>query len=202
MAFHDVRFPLCIEIGAVGGPRFKTTVLTLGSGREQRNIEWARVRGAWDVASGVKTKADMEDMVAFFYAREGRAHGFRFRDWNDYHIGAAGAPLQIGTGDGTETEFPLVKRYTSGAYYYARKITRPVSGSVVVSHGGSPSISSSVNYDTGLITFSAPVPNGVPIYAYGEFDCAVRFDQDELDITGLFDDVQHIASIRIVELKE
>lgn len=200
MAFHDVRFPLCIEIGAVGGPRFKTTVITLGSGREQRNIEWERVRGAWDVASGVKTKADMEAMIAFFYAREGRAHGFRFRDWNDYQIGTADAPLLIGTGDGSEVEFPLVKRYTSGPYYYARKITRPVSTTVAVS--SSPSIGYNVDYDTGLITFSSPPDNGADIYAYGEFDVPVRFDMDELDITGLFDDVQHIGSIRIVELKE
>ena len=202
MAHHDERFPLCIEIGAVGGPRFRTTVITLGSGYEKRNIEWSRVRAAWDIGSGVKTAADMEAMISFFYAREGRAHSFRFRDWTDYKIGSAAAPLIVGKGTGAALQFPLVKRYTNGAYYYARKITRPVASSVVVTTNESPLRSYSVNYSTGVITFTSAPGAGATVYAYGEYDIPVRFDQDELDITGVFDGVQHIPSIRIVEVKE
>lgn len=209
MAFHDVRFPLCIELGARGGPRFKTTVIALGSGYEKRNIEWSRVRGAWDISSGVKTKADMAAVIDFFYAREGRAHGFRFRDWSDYQIGTPAAPLVVGTGTGSAVQFPLVKRYTSGAYYYARKITRPVASSVVVTTNESPTRAYSVNYSTGMITFTTPPANGATVYAYGEFDVPVRFDTDELDIdqviitdVSTIDDVLHIPSIQIVELRE
>lgn len=209
MAFHDVRFPLCIELGAKGGPRFRTTVIGLGSGHEKRNIEWARVRSAWDVSSGVKTKADMAEMIAFFYARQGRAHAFRFRDWSDYQLGSVSAPLTVAVGDGGTVAFPLVKRYTSGAYYFARKITRPVVGSVVVTTNESPSRSYTVDYNTGIITFTTPPGSGATISAYGEFDVPVRFDQDELDIDQVIitdvptiDDVLHIPSIRIVEIRE
>jgi uncharacterized protein (TIGR02217 family) len=201
MAFHDVRFPECIEIGATGGPRFKTTALILGSGYEKRNIEWSRVRGSWDIGSGIKTAADMEAVIAFFYARQGRAHGFRFKDWTDYQIGTPDAPLVVGTGTGSATAFQLVKRYVSGGYYFARAILAPVSGTVVASTNESPTRSYSVDYSTGIITFTTPPANGATVYAHGEFDVPVRFDQDELDIVGVFDGVQNIPSIRIVELR-
>jgi len=202
MAFHDVRFPLCIEIGATGGPRFRTTVLGLGSGYEKRNIEWSRVRGAWDVGSGVKTKADMDAVIAFFYARQGRAHAFRFRDWTDYQIGTVGVPLTIGTGTGALTQFQLTKRYTSGSYYFDRKITRPVSGTVFVRTNESPTRSYSLNTSTGLVTFTTPPGNGATVTAWGEFDVPARFDTDDLNITGVYDGVLDIPSIPIVEVRE
>ena len=43
MAFHPVRFPLDVSLGARGGPERKTDVVTLASGREQRNGRWVYV---------------------------------------------------------------------------------------------------------------------------------------------------------------
>ena len=36
MAFHAVRFPLDVALGARGGPERMTDVVTLASGREER----------------------------------------------------------------------------------------------------------------------------------------------------------------------
>ena len=38
MAFHEIRFPDDIAYGASGGPEFATTIVTMASGFEQRNI--------------------------------------------------------------------------------------------------------------------------------------------------------------------
>ena len=38
--FLDISFPPFVARGATGGPGFMTTVVTLGSGAEQRNILW------------------------------------------------------------------------------------------------------------------------------------------------------------------
>jgi hypothetical protein len=65
---------------------------------EQRNINWSSARGRWDVASGLKKQTQLDTLIAFFRARKGRAHGFRFKDWTDYK--ATGQA--IGTGDGYE----------------------------------------------------------------------------------------------------
>src|SRR5262245_55974480 len=99
--FDEVQFPPDIAYGAVGGPEYRTTVLVTASGREQRNSAWAQARGRWNVAHGLKSRAQVAALIAFFRARKGRAHGFRFKDWTDYQ--ATGQPL--GTGDGTTTAF-------------------------------------------------------------------------------------------------
>ena len=43
-AFHEVLFPVDIAIKSAGGPERKTEIVTLGSGREERNGRWARSR--------------------------------------------------------------------------------------------------------------------------------------------------------------
>ena len=41
MAFHAVRFPAGISLGASGGPERRTEIVVLGSGAEERNSRWA-----------------------------------------------------------------------------------------------------------------------------------------------------------------
>ena len=76
-SFHEVRFPDNIAYGATGGPEFATTVVATGSGHEKRNVNWSEARGRWDVASGLKKQAQIDELIAFFRARRGRAYGFR-----------------------------------------------------------------------------------------------------------------------------
>jgi uncharacterized protein (TIGR02217 family) len=68
-SFHEVRFPDNIAYGATGGPEFATTVVATGSGHEKRNVNWAEARGRWDVASGLKKQAQIDELIAFFRAR-------------------------------------------------------------------------------------------------------------------------------------
>jgi len=66
-AFHETaRFPTSISMGAVGGPRFSTTITTLSGGTEQRNINWKQARGEWDVSHGLKTEQQVDELLAFF----------------------------------------------------------------------------------------------------------------------------------------
>src|SRR5437870_2530303 len=104
-AFDEVQFPPAISYGAIGGPEFSTDVVVLSSGFESRNANWPAARGKWDVSSGVKSQADLQTLIAFFRARQGKARGFRFKDWNDFQ----GFGQQLGIGDGSTTQFQLVK---------------------------------------------------------------------------------------------
>ena len=127
-SFHEVRFPDNIAYGATGGPEFATTVVATSSGHEKRNVNWSEARGRWDVASGLKKQAQIDELIAFFRARRGKAYGFRFKDWTDYQ--ATGQLL--GTGDDAVTQFQLVKHYPSGSVIEVRTITKPVAGTVKV----------------------------------------------------------------------
>ena len=196
--FHEVRFPDNIAYGATGGPEFATTVVVTGSGREQRNVNWAEARGRWDVASGLKNQAQLDALIAFFRARKGRAHGFRFKDWTDYK--ATGQLL--GTGDGVQTLFQLVKRYPSGSAVEVRTVTKPVAGTVRVYKDAVEQLSGwSVDVTTGLITFTTAPTVGVQITADCEFDVPVRFDTDHMAVTIESYRLHAWQQIPIVELR-
>lgn len=196
MAFDNVRLPEHIEQGALGGPAFQTTIIALGTGAEQRNVDWLAQRCSYDVSYGVQHKKDFIEIVKFFYARLGRARGFRFKDWTDYEA----TDQQIGVGDGVRTTFQLVKNYSS-LVQYQRKITRPVANTVSVRVDNVVSLFS-VNVNTGLVTMSSAPADGAVVTASFEFDIPVRFDSDKLDLNARTDKVASIPSIEIVELPE
>jgi len=203
MAFQDERLPVAVERGARGGPRFKTTIIQLSSGFEQRNIEWERVRGKWDLAYGLDSKANLESVLSRWYTAQGKAHSFRFKDWTDYNIGSSSSPQEIAEGDNSTTKFQIVRRYTSGSYNYDRAITRPVSAVEVYLAGSLQGSGYTVDYDTGVVTFSTAPGMGVSVGIVGEFDIPVRFDIDELDqvATG-WDGNYQLPQINIVEVRE
>ena len=177
MAFVEIQFPPDISYGSSGGPEYTTDIVTSQNGYEQRNVSWEQARARFNVAHGVKTKAPLDTLIAFFRARKGRAHGFRFKDWTDYQAAAQ----VLGTGDGVVTQFQLVKNYTSGAVTETRIIAKPVAGSVQVYKNGVVQPSGvSVNTATGLVTFTVAPAIGVVVSASFEFDVPVRFDTDRL----------------------
>lgn len=180
MGFAEVQFPPDISYGSSGGPEYATDVVISASGHEQRNISWVEARARYNVAHGVKTKAQLDALIAFFRARKGRAYGFRFKDWTDYQA----SNQNIGTGNGSATTFQLAKHYTSGSVTDTRPITKPVSGTVQVYKNGVLQTSGvSVNYATGEVTFSSAPASGHAIAASFEFDVPVRFDTDQLAAT-------------------
>jgi uncharacterized protein (TIGR02217 family) len=208
MAFHEVRFPDDISRGARGGPERRTQVVELASGDEERNASWADSRRRYDAAYGIRRADDLAAVIAFFEARNGRLHGFRWKDWGDYRSGLPSAPVTaidqaLGTGDGDTDAFQLVKRYESGPQSWVRQVVKPVAGTVRVALAGvEPAPSSwSVNTTSGIVTFdSAPGP-GVLVTAGFEFDVPVRFDTDRLDVTWDLDRLGSIASIPLIEVR-
>ena len=207
MAFHEVRFPDNISRGARGGPERRTQIVELASGDEERNASWANSRRRYDVAYGIRRADDLAAVVAFFEARNGRLHGFRFKDWADFKSclpSQTPSPINqpIGTGNGSATLFQLSKRYTSGAQSWTRTITKPVAGTVTIALNGTPQASGwSVSTATGLITFTTAPAAGVAITAGFEFDVPVRFDTDALDVTLDLERLGSITSIPLVEIR-
>ncbi|MCB2111639.1 MAG: DUF2460 domain-containing protein [Rhodobacteraceae bacterium] len=207
MAFHEVRFPDDISRGARGGPERRTQIVELASGDEERNASWANSRRRYDVAYGIRRADDLTAVVAFFEARNGRLHGFRFKDWGDYKSGMPSAAISptdqgIGTGDGTTTAFQLVKRYASGSQTWARTITKLVAGTVRVALDGAEQIGGwSVDMTTGVVTFDSTPAEGVTVTAGFAFDVPVRFDTDALDVTLDLERLGSITSIPLLEIR-
>ena len=207
MAFHEVRFPDNISRGARGGPERRTQIVELASGAEERNASWANSRRRYDVAYGIRRADDLAAVVAFFEARNGRLHGFRFKDWADYKSALPSQAItatdqQIGTGTGSLQTFQLAKRYTSGAQTWVRTIAKPVAGTVRVALGMVEQMSGwTVDTTTGLITFTTAPAGGVIVRAGFEFDVPVRFDSDTLDVTLDFERLGSITAIPLLEIR-
>ncbi len=207
MAFHEVRFPDDISRGARGGPERRTQIIELASGDEERNASWANSRRRYDAAYGIRRVDDLATVVAFFEARNGRLHGFRWKDWADYKsclpsATPAATDQAIGTGDGATTDFQLVKIYTSGSQSWTRTITKPVAGTVKVAIDGVEQTTGwSVDTTTGVVSFTTAPAAGATITAGFEFDVPVRFDTDTLDVTLDLKRLGSITSIPLLEIR-
>ena len=207
--FHEVRFPLRVALGTSGGPVRRTDIVSLSNGRENRNRRWQDARRRYDAGSGVRSDDDLYAVLAFFEARAGQFHGFRFRDPVDHKSCAPGAAVSamdqfLGTADGTTAKFELVKRYADAGGETVRRIDKPATGTVTVAVAGSPvpAADYTVDYTAGTITFKpGKVPLTGTVRAGFEFDVPVRFDTDRIDIDlGQFD-AGRIPSIPLVEIK-
>ncbi len=204
MAFHPIRFPLDVALGARGGPERRTDVVTLASGAEERNSRWARSRRRYNAGYGVKSRADMQQVLAFFEERRGRLHGFLWRVGLD-HSSNGGVPTAsdqvIGTGDGVRSSFQLTKRYGASFDPYFRVISRPVAGSVKVAVAGIELSSGwTVDTATGGVGFSTPPALGAAVTAGFLFDVPVRFDTDRLEIELASFDGAEAPNIPLVEI--
>jgi len=188
MSFLDMRFPTDISYNSAGGPTYNTSVVVVKSGREKRNINWNYPRIEFDVAYGIRAIPQLEELIAFFHIVQGKGRTFRFKDHSDFKSCRTEYAPQfndqdIGTGDGSTVDFPLYKTYNFGGLQarLSRRITKPVSGTVLVGVDGTEQTSGwSIDYTTGIITFDSAPADGVNITAGYEFDIEARFDTDSL----------------------
>ena len=208
--FHEVLFPLDIALGSAGGPQRRTDVVTLGSGREERNARWAHSRRRYDAGYGIKTHQALSQAIEFFEERRGRLYGFRWRDRLDHSSAAPGAAVTatdqaIGTGDGVTASFALVKTYGGVHAPYRRRIEKPVAGSVRIAVAGVEASGSSFTVDatTGIVTFLAGyIPaSGQGVTAGFLFDVPVRFDTDYLEVDLSAFAAGAIPKIPVIEIK-
>ena len=192
--FHDVRFPEDISYGSSGGPGFKTSVIDLASGHEQRNIEWSLARAVYDVAYGIKEREQMEDVLEFFMARRGKAYGFRFKDWMDFFL----ARQSIGVATTNQTQ--VYKRYEPlTAHFYDRPILKIVPDTVSLWANNVPINAALLNITTGIVNTTSYI--GQTIEVECEFDVPVRFDTDEIKIAHDDWELMSWPSIPLIELK-
>ncbi len=179
MSFLEIRFPDDIAYGSTGGPGFRTEIVQTDSGAEYRNIRWGQARAEYNVAYGVRDADQLTSLIAMFRVVHGRAHGFRYKDWDDYQ---ADGDL-IGTGDNSEKNFQLIKSYTYGSYTVYRTVKKPVAGTTRIYLDGVEQLSGwSIVTTTGIVTFVSAPGVGVLITADFEFDVPVRFDIDRLSV--------------------
>lgn len=209
MQFHDVRFPVSLSFGSLGGPERRTEVVTLANGFEERNSPWAHSRRRYDAGAGLRSLDDVELMIAFFEARQGQLYGFRWKDWSDYRSCSASDPTgfddqEVGIGDGVETAFRLTKTYASGGHSYVRPLSKLVGGSVSVGVAGvdvAEGVDWEVDLGSGVVSFAVAPDAGAIVTAGYEFDVPVRFATDAIQTSVASFKAGEVPNVPVVEVR-
>lgn len=163
MAFIDQEMPRRIAAGFRVRNRWKTTVIPMDNGGEQRNIDWlfSNMEATADFAAF--TPQDQETLMNMMMACRGRGHAFRFFNPLDYT--ATSQPL-ASIGGVTR----LVKAYPFGSETAYKLVMAPKT--VTLSGAGT------VDMDTGIVTGASLSDTWS-----GTFATWVRFDNDATEIS-------------------
>jgi uncharacterized protein (TIGR02217 family) len=184
-------------------------VVALTNGFEERNTPWAEARRRYDAGVSLRSLDDIEELIAFFEARQGQLHGFRWKDWSDFKScrssQAVGFEDQlIGTGDGVTTAFQLTKTYASGGVAQVRRVLKPVRGTVRAGLQGDEQVAGvhfGVDWATGMVTFASAPAMGERVTAGFEFDVPVRFDTDRIQVSVASFQAGDVPQVPVVEVR-
>jgi uncharacterized protein (TIGR02217 family) len=200
MTFIDQRLPEQVEINATRRESEPgTTIVKTDGGFEVANIRHAQNELAYDISYPA---SDYDGTIALAVKEMWKASrgaiAFRFRDWDP--VNSALEDEVIGSKDGVTTAFQITKTWTVGGQSQVRNVTRPVSPLVVKLNGVVTGAGYSINYATGVLTFSSPTGTQA-ISVSGLYDIPVRFE-GSFEATGMAEFLEHIETLALVEVKE
>lgn len=196
MSFLEIRFPESISFNSSSILQFNTTIINTKNGNESRNINWNTNKMKYNIINGIKTIDELNEITSFFRNVKGCGYGFRFKDWSDY----SATTQQIGLGDGTTTEFRLIKTYIISGNIYTRKITKPIISTIKIYLNSIETTDFSIDLTTGLITFNTAPTIYTIITADFEFDVPVRFNSDILEITLETINTGKVKELELIEI--
>jgi uncharacterized protein (TIGR02217 family) len=198
--FHDVNFPSRLKFNVSGGPEMRVDVTRLSSGHERRNKRWSAPLRRYLISVGQRPLDEIQVLTAFFEARSGPLHGFRFRDPFEHSTAVlnqnvSANDVEIGIGNGVTTDMNLILGN-------GRQVTHPIEESLRVAINGLE-ISTGFSFDQSsqkLIFDQAPA-SGETISAGFQFDVPVRFENEQLVATRTVNNAGEVSDITLLELR-
>lgn len=190
-------------------PRFSTTIVSAGSGAENRNRNWLHPLHRYQLPNAIREQGTFEAIHAHWLVCGGPELTFPFRDPLDFASidldlpnvppDITGSDQLIGVGDGFNRFFQLQKTYSrpingGGEATYTRPIYLPILDTVSLLMGpylgvfyppGSvPSPAGGpytyeISRPGGVVTFGTAVQAGLEVTSGFLFDTQVRFEADD-----------------------
>lgn len=203
MAFLEQEIDREITQGMVAGPEFDVDVSGTPGGYSKRNYNGPEC-GIWKfvVPYNVKTNTIVASLREQFICAQGPLISFRLYNPDFYSV----TDEILGTGDGIEDDFQLIKTYTWGSISRVWNILKPITGTQVVKLDDVVQESGwTVNTTTGIVTFASPPGVGVVVKASTQFCFPVRFDTRQMAAQsrdGEKRDWNNVVFWEIIELEE
>lgn len=196
-------------------PQFKTRTQKSVSGRELRmtfqpvvtwqfKVKYNFLRDAFDqrlsyAYSGSPSLTELRTLMGFFLQQQGSLTPFWFDDPTDDSV----VGQNIGTGDGTTTQFQLTRTLGGSGFEYTEPVLAPniVYNVYVAGVAQQPNLNYVVNQNNGIITFTSAPPMGNAITADFSFYFLCRFLEDSQEfenfMAGLWNAEVKLQSILI-----
>src|SRR3990167_3244425 len=186
MAYINARLPTQMELNAVRREVEKGLVLNRAdNGKVFTNQRHAQASFEYEVsypAQGYSATV-IDDVKTLYRVSRGGELPFRFRDF-DPNMSQWDVAEALYTCDGVATVYKCRKFWAVGGQNAEHIITKPASPVKVYLNSVEQTSGVSINYDTGVITFTTAPANGDILSLDGYFDILVRFD-DAYEAEGL-----------------
>ena len=187
-----------LAYGVVKAPTFSTRVQTAVSGKELRAAFWQlpiwRYTLVYEFLRSSSAYTELQTLVGFFLARQGKFDSFLLNDPDDNAVTAQ----LFGTGDGVTTAFQLARAYggfvepvkdlNGTAQIYVAGVLKTVTTDYTISA-------------TGLVTFVVAPANGAALTWTGSFFWRVRFDLDAIDFTKFMNLLWEAKTVKLIGVK-
>lgn len=138
--FYNILLPEKYSYGATFGPRFKTNIVMVNSGKEQRNADWQNALWEISINYTTKRKLEIQDLENLFLQTKGPLIPFLFDSKKDNEVVVSNG---VANSDGIlkgKPKFKLFKTYQNslGTSYdkYYKRIYKPQPGTVKIYNNG------------------------------------------------------------------
>ena len=181
--FDDIILPESILLGSSTGMDDGSTVIRTRAGWQQ-TVEYRSNPLALLVITYIGTTADARALADILTAVR-RSNSFLAINWSNHLTTLAQDGQAIGTqtltdqpmrnpntglfvGDGTTTEFELIRGFSAGSLVRYKRVLKPIAASFLPGVGGAPA-TGTLDAINGKYTFSSPPGNGVSVTWGGRF---------------------------------
>ena len=203
--------PQFIFTSQQGGPILPIRITTGASQQELREPLHTNYLRKWIINVLANNRSAIDDLVGWVRCCRGKGFTFLWKDPSDWFVNGsiggdgsfvAGDPTTseiFAVGDGTTTVFQLTKGYTTSEGTYTRAIRRPMASPLIYADDTLVT-AVSIDYSTGLATFSSPPTSGVVLSWSGAFYILARMDTDEPELTLRSANAVVISGLDIMEV--
>ncbi len=168
---------------------WSTTVVVMGGGAEQRNVNWTDARRQFDASTAdTLTLTNFKLIEQHFNGRKARGRAFPLLDRSGFQASVQA----FGTGDGLTTAFQLVIADGDSANAYTREIYLPIAATYTIFDNASPVTEGAgagkfqLSLSTGIVTFGTAPIAGHSLTWTGQYYVPARYDLDEFPAAKLF----------------
>jgi len=205
--YNDVILKNNVISSSINGKINRKNVRIVTEGGDTTvNILWQESLREYEISTVPLSIDNWKLIEGLFEITEGGAYGFLMHDPKDFKVSSTEGKASLITG----ATYQMKKRYStiSSSRYKDRDITRPRNGSIAVTYNGGAAPAYTINYDTGVITFTGgPVGNASLIGWSGEFYVPVHFAADvmgwDLIAPGAYESrFTEMPTITLMEIRE